>query len=280
MATWKGTAWDYAGYRQAQRRWREQIALPAALGTTASAVKRPQPCLLAAGALALLLHAAAFDWLPLRHDPVPMPQAPRLMRIKLGLPAHSAAPPAPAKPGTSPAPSAPQPAPPAKSAAHRPAAPRMPILQHADTTRPAIPRLPPATPEQAPKAPGPGPAKMTETAAPAPSAPPAAAAPPSNGPDTAARADADYLHNPAPDYPEFALSHGWGGRVLLHVHVLANGRPDQVELQRGTGHKVLDEAARSAVQGWSFVPAKHGGVPVDSWVVIPVEFNTVKGSAP
>lgn len=280
MATWKGTVWDYAGYRQAQRRWREQIALPDSAASDAPPSTRtgPPPMLLTAGVLAILLHAAAFDWLPVRFAPLTMPPLPQRIRIQLALPAK----PLP----TAPMPSKPAPAPdrlePIPSAAKRP--PRMQQAPQPKIT--AAPRMTTPQPSPAPSAARAKPAEVaphlaetapvpTQTqAAPAPARPPAAAAP-----DTAARADADYLRNPAPDYPEFALSHGWGGRVLLHVHVLADGHPDQVEVQRTSGHKLLDEAAQRAVQGWSFVPARHGGAPVDSWVVIPVEFNTVKGSA-
>lgn len=89
---------------------------------------------------------------------------------------------------------------------------------------------------------------------------------------TQAHANADYLRNPRPVYPAIARSRHWEGLVLLRVHVLADGNNDHVEIQRGSGYEVLDEAAQAAVEQWQFVPSKHGDVAVASWVTVPIEF--------
>ncbi|TAN51392.1 MAG: energy transducer TonB [Methylococcaceae bacterium] len=89
---------------------------------------------------------------------------------------------------------------------------------------------------------------------------------------TQAHANADYLRNPRPVYPAIARSRHWEGLVLLRVHVLADGDNDHVEIQRGSGYEVLDEAAREAVEKWQFVPSKHGDTAVASWVTVPIEF--------
>ena len=77
------------------------------------------------------------------------------------------------------------------------------------------------------------------TAAPAAAAPatpaPAPAAPAAPARETAPIGDAAYLRNPAPDYPAFAQDQGWEGRVVLRVHVLANGSPDSVEVRTSSG---------------------------------------------
>lgn len=88
-----------------------------------------------------------------------------------------------------------------------------------------------------------------------------------------AKANAAYLHNPRPVYPEVARRREWEGRVLLKVQVLANGHAATVTLATSSGHDVLDEAALEAVRNWHFVPAKRGGQPVDSWVTVPINFN-------
>ncbi|MBN3816941.1 energy transducer TonB, partial [Paraburkholderia sp. Se-20369] len=85
--------------------------------------------------------------------------------------------------------------------------------------------------------------------------------------------DADYLRNPAPAYPAIAQDYGWQGKVVLHVHVLANGTPDSIQLRSSSGHRVLDDAAIAAVRRWSFVPAKRGTTPVDGWVDVPLNFQ-------
>lgn len=84
---------------------------------------------------------------------------------------------------------------------------------------------------------------------------------------------AGYLNNPAPAYPAFAQRQGWEGTVLLKVHVLASGRPDDVEIDKSSGHKVLDDSALNAVRGWVFVPAKQGSVAMDGWVTVPIDFK-------
>jgi len=87
-------------------------------------------------------------------------------------------------------------------------------------------------------------------------------------------ADAAYLNNPKPDYPDLAERMRWEGTVWLRVHVLANGHPDVVEVQRSSGRALLDQAAVKTVRGrWAFVPAKRGQTPVEGWVTFPIEFK-------
>jgi len=88
-----------------------------------------------------------------------------------------------------------------------------------------------------------------------------------------ASADAGYLKNPAPRYPDFAAQKGWEGTVLLQVHVLANGKPKAVEIKQSSGRKLLDNAAIQAVRRWTFVAATLDGVTTDSWVEVPIDFK-------
>lgn len=90
---------------------------------------------------------------------------------------------------------------------------------------------------------------------------------------TAARADANYLNNPPPEYPPVALRQGWSGTVQLRVLVQPDGRPETINVAKSSGKKVLDDAAIAAVQNWKFVPAKRGDTPIEGWVSFPVEFN-------
>lgn len=85
--------------------------------------------------------------------------------------------------------------------------------------------------------------------------------------------NADYLHNPRPDYPAQAKRMGWEGRVVLRVEVLANGNAGAVSVARSSGHELLDEAALEAVRRWKFVPAKRDGTAVNSSVNVPINFN-------
>ncbi len=110
---------------------------------------------------------------------------------------------------------------------------------------------------------------------PQPVAPAVIEAAPSPAPTamTAARFDADYLSNPKPVYPASSRRLGEEGKVLLRVHVNAEGAAMVVEIKNSCGFPRLDEAARSAVERWRFVPARRGSEAVDSWVAVPVVFS-------
>lgn len=83
-----------------------------------------------------------------------------------------------------------------------------------------------------------------------------------------------YLRNPHPAYPEEARAAGQQGLVTLSVQVDALGRVAAVRLVRSSGFPVLDERARSTVASrWAFKPAKSGGVPIASDVIIPIRFT-------
>ena len=88
-----------------------------------------------------------------------------------------------------------------------------------------------------------------------------------------ASASAGYLKNPAPEYPSLAMRRGWEGTVVLRVHVLASGKPGEIQIQKSSGRQQLDDAALSAVKRWSFVPAKQGDVAQDGWVSVPIDFK-------
>jgi protein TonB len=69
----------------------------------------------------------------------------------------------------------------------------------------------------------------------------------------------------------------WQGQVLLRVRVSPAGRVEGAQIERSSGHDVLDEAAIQAVRGWSFVPSRQGGVPISGWVSVPIVFRLQQG---
>ncbi|AIA73062.1 TonB protein [Pectobacterium atrosepticum SCRI1043] len=148
-------------------------------------------------------------------------------------------------------------------------------------------KVPEKKPEPVPKktpvkksttAPKPTPQPQKETASasapitPAPVAQKAVALP-VDAPLTPPLANADYLHNPAPSYPDVAISRGYEGTVLLNVQVRADGKVQTIRIHQSSGYPSLDEAARDTVLRWSFVPARRGSQPVSGWVVVPVDFS-------
>ena len=85
--------------------------------------------------------------------------------------------------------------------------------------------------------------------------------------------DVAYLNNPRPAYPPIARRLGLEGLVVLRVQVSAGGAPEQVAVARTSGAPMLDDAARKAVQGWTFVPARRGDTPIAHVVEVPIRFQ-------
>ncbi|WP_374595186.1 energy transducer TonB [Aquabacterium sp.] len=160
--------------------------------------------------------------------------------------------------------------------AEPPAEQPTPVVRHAQLARaraqaPAAPTE--SVPEPATPRPAPAPAQDSAVATvrhESPSADPVLSSTPSITP---ARFDADYLHNPKPDYPAFARRMGEMGRVLLRVSVTPQGLPDSVAIASSSGSPRLDDAALQTVKRWRFVPARQGETAVQSWVTVPITFN-------
>ncbi|WP_416261692.1 TonB family protein [Gibbsiella quercinecans] len=207
------------------------------------------------GVLTVALHAAVIVALAARQQavlpPVPMPVA---VSIEF---AHPPAPPV-EQPAEPPAPAE---APPPVIDEVAPPPPPKP----APKPKPVVRKKPPVQSKPAPSAPRPAENSLSTLPAAKPTPAPAPLVPPS--------ANAAYLRNPAPDYPAAALKRGWQGTVLLQVQVRADGTPQSIRLQKSSGYGVLDEAAKAAVQRWTFVPAQRGGKPEAGWVTVPINFN-------
>lgn len=81
-----------------------------------------------------------------------------------------------------------------------------------------------------------------------------------------------------PAYPAQALRAGIQGTVLLKVLVGPAGKPLQVMIERSSGSRVLDDAARRHVlAAWRFHPAIRDGHAIEAWAVVPVRFNLDQG---
>jgi len=78
-----------------------------------------------------------------------------------------------------------------------------------------------------------------------------------------------------PVYPDFAKRAGVQGTVVLEVEVYKDGRVGNVEVQRSvqSGPGGLDEAAIAAVKAARFQPGKMNGNPVNTLVILPLEFR-------
>lgn len=78
--------------------------------------------------------------------------------------------------------------------------------------------------------------------------------------------------NPAPPYPPDAYARRQQGRVLLEVRVNQRGLVDDVSVSKSSGVASLDQAALETVRSWRFEPARRGGRPAATVVIVPVRF--------
>ena len=142
-------------------------------------------------------------------------------------------------------------------------------------------RTPPTPRPVAIRTPAPAPAAPTGVIEPqppapplAPPAPPAPPTPPSPPPAPPAApavqlpsSNADYLNNPKPVYPAMSKRLGEQGKTIIRVLIGVDGLPKSASIRESSGYDRLDEAARTAVMSWRYVPGKRNGV------VEPMEFN-------
>lgn len=90
-------------------------------------------------------------------------------------------------------------------------------------------------------------------------------------------ASLEYVYAPPPPYPGIALRRGQEGTVWLYVLVDEAGNPIQVRVDRSSGHRVLDNAARKQVlERWRFRPAQRDGQAVAAWGRVPIAFHVVR----
>lgn len=83
----------------------------------------------------------------------------------------------------------------------------------------------------------------------------------------------DHAHSPKPVYPLALRDLGVSGVVWLRVWVDNSGLPIEIELAKGSGYRLFDEAALRAVQHWRFIPAKNEQQSLASWVEFAVRFE-------
>jgi protein TonB len=99
-------------------------------------------------------------------------------------------------------------------------------------------------------------------------------------PNSVSVAHADYASNPPPYYPASARRHAQQGTVTVRVLVGADGSVERAEISDSSGFDSLDDAALETVRSrWRFVPARHGGIAVESWVLVPIRFALLEANA-
>jgi protein TonB len=93
-------------------------------------------------------------------------------------------------------------------------------------------------------------------------------------------AHADYARNPLPAYPAVARRREQQGTVTVRVLVGVDGFVERAEIADSSGFDTLDNAALETVRSrWRFVPARHDGLAIESWVLVPIRFALVEANA-
>jgi protein TonB len=133
---------------------------------------------------------------------------------------------------------------------------------------------PPAAEPQGPAAPIEAPAAASEALRPVPGPATAAGLADAPAPQAAeaVAAHPDHAHCPPADYPLLLRDSGAQGTVWLRVRVQPDGQAGDVQLLKGSGWRLFDEAASRSVRACRFVPAQRGGERLSSWVEFPVRF--------
>jgi len=57
------------------------------------------------------------------------------------------------------------------------------------------------------------------------------------------------------------------------VLVGADGVPQDIQVEKSSGSRLLDQAAIAAVKTWVFNPGQKGGKPAPGYALVPIDFN-------
>jgi protein TonB len=218
--------------------------------------EKPSNMLILLSILVALLHAWGIVWLLRAKEPEIVEAQPLLMEVSMiamSAPKPSATPPKPTPP---PPEKKPQPKKPEIKPKKIP-----PVVQKSPDFAPVEQTAEPKPVQETP----PSSSNNTSTSKPATSS--------TDEQFTEANYKANYAHNPKPEYPTLAKSREWQGKVLLRVKVTATGLSDEVEVDRSSGHDILDDAAIDAVKQWRFTPARRGDTAIVSSVIVPIVFS-------
>ena len=63
------------------------------------------------------------------------------------------------------------------------------------------------------------------------------------------------------------------GSLVLRIHVLANGEPDQVLVKKSSGSNILDDEAVSQIRSARFQTGERDGKVTDYWVDFPITYK-------
>lgn len=79
-----------------------------------------------------------------------------------------------------------------------------------------------------------------------------------------------------PKYPYGAKRKHVEGKVVVRMLVNSKGSPVNLSIHSSTPAGVFDQAALNAAERWRFRPGKYKGQDVDTWVLLPFNFELTR----
>ena len=79
-----------------------------------------------------------------------------------------------------------------------------------------------------------------------------------------------------PDYPYAAKKDRIEGQVVLRMLVTSDGTPTNITVHSADPPGVFEKAALDAAKRWRFKPGRYAGRDVDTWVLLPFNFELVQ----
>ena len=82
-----------------------------------------------------------------------------------------------------------------------------------------------------------------------------------------------YLTRTRVPYPREAIALHQQGTVILRVLVGTDGIAQAIEIEKSSGSRALDNAARDAVRRWTFQAGTRNGIRAALWARVPIKFD-------
>ena len=83
----------------------------------------------------------------------------------------------------------------------------------------------------------------------------------------------DYLTRTRVPYPRQAIALHQQGTVILRVLVGTDGNAQAIEIEKSSGSRALDNAARDAVRRWTFQAGTRNGISTTLWARVLIKFD-------
>jgi protein TonB len=75
-----------------------------------------------------------------------------------------------------------------------------------------------------------------------------------------------FCESHAPEYPKESRRRGETGTTIIKIHVLEDGWPDQILIEKSSGHSRLDDSVKEWIMSCRLKPPAQNGTPASAWV--------------